>query len=351
MRKKGEKAENVKTITIPIPSFSWRTLSIVLGILLFISISLNLTNKLSSTGHVIATSKLSGLVYICPTGRCDETQVKSWASDIGLSVSKYEANWIRGPVGFIFSNNSVSLIDVSSKSKFYKSVCDGINNPEACRISREEEEKAARLACERTPKKDKPNVKFFVMAFCPFGNQAESGLEPVFRLLGDKVDWEPRYVIYSNYGSGYPDFCLDEENKYCSMHGIQELHQDVREMCVWKYYPADTWWDFVMKINENCNSRNADTCWEPIAKEVGIDVEKIKTCQEEEAISLLAEELELNQKYGVRGSPTIFINDQQYSGDRSPESFKQSICCGFTTQPKECSQKLSGGSSGPSGRC
>ncbi|HDM05737.1 MAG TPA: hypothetical protein ENG34_00480, partial [Candidatus Aenigmarchaeota archaeon] len=120
------------------------------------------------------------------------------------------------------------------------------------------------------PDREKANVKFFVMSFCPFGNQAESGLEPVYRLLKDKVEWEPHYVIYSNYG-GYPNYCLDEEEKYCSMHGIQELNQDIRELCVWKYYDHDTWWDFVIRVNKECNSRNADECWEPIAKEVGID--------------------------------------------------------------------------------
>lgn len=198
------------------------------------------------------------------------------------------------------------------------------------------------------PDREIPNVKFFVMSFCPFGNQAEEGLEPVFRLLGNKVEWEPHYVIYSDYASGYPEYCLDEENKYCSMHGIQELNQNIRELCVWKYYEHGVWWDFVLKVNDQCSSRNADTCWEPIAKEFGIDVEKIKTCQEQEAIDFLAEEVALNKDYGVRGSPTVFINDKRYRGGRSPEAYKQAICSGFITKPDECSQQLSsvGGAAG-----
>ena len=31
-------------------------------------------------------------------------------------------------------------------------------------------------------KSDKPEIKFFVMSFCPYGNQAEAGLEPVYQL-------------------------------------------------------------------------------------------------------------------------------------------------------------------------
>ena len=39
------------------------------------------------------------------------------------------------------------------------------------------------------PKKSKkPEIKFFVMSFCPFGNQAEAGLKAVAELLGDKVN-------------------------------------------------------------------------------------------------------------------------------------------------------------------
>lgn len=201
------------------------------------------------------------------------------------------------------------------------------------------------------PDREKPNVKFFVMSFCPYGNIAEKGLAPVFDLLGDKVEWEPHYVIYSNYATGYPEYCLDKENKYCSMHGIQELNQDIRELCVWKYYPHKLWWDFVLRVNEKCNSRNADTCWEPIAEEVGIDVEKIKNCQKNEAISLLEEELRLNEEYGVRGSPTVFINNKLYEGSRSPEAYKQAICSGFITQPPECLQTLSTEGGSASGGC
>lgn len=202
----------------------------------------------------------------------------------------------------------------------------------------------------KAPKKDKVNVKFFVMSFCPFGNQAEQGLAPVYKLLGEKVEWEPHYVIYSNYG-GYPDYCLDENEKYCSMHGIQELNQNVRELCVWKYYNHSKWWDFVLKINEKCNSRNADTCWQSIAEDIGINVTKISLCEEKEALSLLEKELELNKQYNVRGSPTVFINEKEYYGERTPEAYKQAICSGFIKPLKECNVSLTSNISTTSGSC
>ncbi len=202
------------------------------------------------------------------------------------------------------------------------------------------------------PKSDRPKVLMFVMSFCPFGQQAEKGLKPAVELLGDKIDFEPHYVIYSGkYGYTYPDYCIDENANYCSMHGIAELREDVRQLCIWKYEP-DKFWPYVEKIYQgNCNLNNIDTCWKEQAEAVGIDVAKIEECFNNEAIALLEKEVELNEKYGVRGSPTIFINDVEYSGNRSPESFKKAICSAFKEAPEECSEELSSETGAGSGQC
>jgi len=204
------------------------------------------------------------------------------------------------------------------------------------------------------PKTEVPKVQVFVMSFCPFGNQAEEIMMPVQNLLGDKADIELNYVIYSNYGSGYPEYCLDEENKYCSMHGIQELNQNVREICVQKYQ-SEKFWDFVKEINEKADYKNVDEKWESIAKDLGIDVEKVKKCQAEQGESLLAQELALNkisypvqdsarhkgqEEITIAGSPTIVINGVVYDGDRSPDAYKEGVCSGFLNRPSECNQKL-----------
>jgi SepF-like predicted cell division protein (DUF552 family) len=200
------------------------------------------------------------------------------------------------------------------------------------------------------PKADNPGVKLFVMAFCPYGNQAEDTMMPVVDLFKNKAKITLHYVIYSDYSTGYPDYCLDKENKYCSMHGIQELNQDIREICVQKYQ-KDKLWAFIKKINENATHEDVDKKWKKIAQEIGIDVAKIENCQENEAIDLLSREISLtSKKYEVQsgeepksimGSPTLVINGIIYSGNRTPDAFKEAICSGFKTPPKECSTKLS----------
>ena len=198
---------------------------------------------------------------------------------------------------------------------------------------------------------NKPQIDFFVMSYCPYGNQAEEGIEPVYQLLKGKAEFNPRYVIYSNYGGGGPNYCIDED-KLCSMHGIQELNQDVRELCVAKYLGMDEWFEFALAMNTECSSGNADTCWEPVAQRLGLDVEKIKKCQEEEAVELLSADKAIGDKLKVSGSPTVFIDGESYSGGRTPEAYKQALCAAFDTPPAECNTQLEGeAQAAPQGQC
>jgi glutaredoxin len=201
------------------------------------------------------------------------------------------------------------------------------------------------------PKQDTPDILLFTMSYCPYGNQAEDFVKPVYDLLKDRINFEPHYVIYSS-AQGYEgaEYCLDSENKYCSMHGIGELNQGVRELCTFKYQ-KDKFWDFVIAANSQCDSTNVDECWEQVAKDVGIDTEQIKSCQANEALDLLANEVSLNEQYNVSGSPTILINEKSFEGTRTPESFKKAVCAGFSAEPGECSQTLEDSGSGSEGQC
>ncbi len=215
----------------------------------------------------------------------------------------------------------------------------------------EEEIKETETTQTDIPKKDSTQALLFVMSYCPYGNQAEAAMKPVIDLLGNKADVQLHYVIYSNYQGGGPTYCLDKDSKYCSMHGIQELNQNVRELCVQKYQ-QDKLWAFVEAMNNGCTAQNADSCWEAIAKNVGIDTGKIKTCQKNEAITILEQEVQLGKKYGISGSPQLVINDKEYSGARSAAGYKGAICAGFNSAPSECSQEVQGSeTTAPAGEC
>lgn len=243
------------------------------------------------------------------------------------------------------------------------------------------------------PKKETPEVKFFVMSFCPFGNQAEAGLKPVAKLLGNKVSWQPVYIVADAKKScesrcaqsvydedrcqqlvdqgqipdmktcrGYfpyddEEACLKEkceglkEGEFTSLHGEQELNQDVREICAWNLGEDEKWWDFVEKVNENCSDKDADTCWEKQAKEAGLDTAKIKACQKNQAVDLLEKAAGECDQYDAYSSPMVFINDEIFNGGRAPEDYKQAICSGFEKSPKECETVLGEKTEAPAGGC
>jgi len=191
-------------------------------------------------------------------------------------------------------------------------------------------------------------LDFYVMSYCPYGNQAEEAIEPVYRLLKDKVQFNPHYVIYQNYRGGIQDYCI-ADGKYCSMHGIQELNQDIRELCVAKHIGMDEYFDFILEMNEKCNYQNADICWEQVAKDLKIDITKIKSCKEKEGVELAANEFRLNQQLGVSGSPAVFINGIEHNGQRTPQSYLDAVCSKFAGKPDECSQKLAGATAATGG--
>jgi len=195
-------------------------------------------------------------------------------------------------------------------------------------------------------------VDFYVMSYCPYGNVAEEGLEPVYQLLKEKANFNPRYVYYSNYQGGGPNFCLDEESQYCSMHGVQEANQNIREQCVNKYFGADAFFEFALAMNQQCTYKNADACWLGVANSLGLDTAVIQKCFSEEALDFAASDKTEGDALSVRGSPTVFINNKPYNGQRTPEGYKQAVCSAFATPPPECEGvTLSTEGAAPEGGC
>ncbi len=202
-----------------------------------------------------------------------------------------------------------------------------------------------------TPKTDKPNIKMFVMSYCPYGEQAENGLGPALEAIGlGNVTFEPHFVIYDNYNGGGPNYCFDNESLYCSMHGINEVREDIRQLVIWKYWPGK-WWAYVNSVNANTTTSTIESSWKSIATSVGLNPDQIQDYFNKEALDLLANEASLNAKYSVRGSPTVLINDVAYNGGRAAENYKAGICDASNTPPASCSQTLSASAETASGGC
>jgi len=249
-------------------------------------------------------------------------------------------------------------------------------------------------------KTQKPELQFFVMSFCPYGNEIETVLRPVFDLLKDKANLTPHYIFNKvtdldtncKNTSGDPTQCAvyvqnkyfttiaecqktisanlasckDENNyiksqdgtMYSSLHGRQEANEDVREICAWNQSTDKSqWWNFVGAVNTNCTAQNADSCWENQAKSAGLDTTKITECFNKEGINLIEKEIALSSQFNVSASPSLFINNVAFPpesadvqngtlkiGDkianqsqfRTPNVIKSALCASFTKSPTEC---------------
>jgi len=189
------------------------------------------------------------------------------------------------------------------------------------------------------PKTDKPTVELFVMAYCPYGTQAEKGILPAVRTLGDKIDFKVRFVYYA-------------------MHGQKEVYENLAQYCIQSEQPQ------VYEKYLACflNASDQTGC----ITTTGVDKTKLDACTaaadtkfnvtanfNDKASWLSGQfpimnfDYTLNQKYGVQGSPTLVINGVQSNAGRDSESFLKGICAAFNNAPAECNTQLSATPPGP----
>lgn len=231
--------------------------------------------------------------------------------------------------------------------KFFPQVMD-IDEVAAQNAQKNEAGDNAAAANQEIPKQDKATAELFVMAFCPYGVQAEDAMLPVVDLLKDKADINIRFIA-SIEG--------DDINQVKSLHGPIEGIEDARQLCVAKNYDNATLWKYVSEINKNCYSiynQGDDVykkCWEAAAKTAKVDVNKITKCVSSEGPDLIRAEDAVASANGVSGSPTLIINGVKYNGSRTADGFKNAICSGFTTPPTECSEILDATAAAASGGC
>ncbi len=198
------------------------------------------------------------------------------------------------------------------------------------------------------PKKSvRPVADLYVMAFCPYGTQAETVMRPVVDLIGTKADISVRYITTVN-GNAADD--VD------SLHGPAEAKEDLRQLCILRSYPAK-YWDYLAGFNEQCypvwqNAPLQDSCRKNVTASLGIALPAIDTCATSaDNIALLRLDEVAAESNGATASPTLLVNGVTYTGARTPEGYKQAICNSFDTAPAECNTTLSSASAAAAGGC
>jgi hypothetical protein len=153
-------------------------------------------------------------------------------------------------------------------------------------------------------------------------------------------------VIYDNtyYKGQEASYCVQDNATglyYCSMHGLNELREDMRQLCIFRDYGIGTFFNYTAQINNGCKLSEVDTCWKPIAGNSSINATAVEACVESDGLALVKAEKALDDRFGIGGSPSIVINDAVYDGSRAANDLKEALCTGFNSKPSECSQTVS----------
>lgn len=189
-------------------------------------------------------------------------------------------------------------------------------------------------AAEASVKKDVPDVELFVMSLCPYGVQAEKGILPVVQKLGSKINFSVKFVDYT-------------------LHGKKEFDENLNQYCIQKEEPS--------KYNNYlaCFAKEGDPA--KCAASNSINASKIAACISDtdkqfkltENFSASGQsspfniQKDLNDKYGVKGSPTLVVNGQALEAGRDSAGLLKTICSGFANQPEECKATLSADTPSP----
>lgn len=197
---------------------------------------------------------------------------------------------------------------------------------------------AAATPVTQAPKSDKPVVEVFVMSHCPYGTQIEKGILPVAKALGNKIDFQIKFVDYA-------------------MHGETELKEQLAQYCINKEQGAK----YFSYLDCFLVDGKSDTC----LATAGIDKSKLDACvKATDAQYKVTENFKNkvdysgtfpgfaihkadNTKYGVQGSPTLVINGEQIQSGRDSASLLTAICGAFNNAPAECDTQMSSDTPAP----
>lgn len=218
-------------------------------------------------------------------------------------------------------------------TKFFPNVMDIAETEQ--KIAEQKKAQAGAVSAAEIPKTDKPTVELFVMSYCPYGTQIEKGILPVIGALGAKINYSLKFVSYA-------------------MHEKKEIDENLKQYCIQKNEPAK------LSAYLKCflkDSAKSEAC----SKSIGINAAKLAGCIAETDNQFKVTEQYNNkdswsngtfppfdvnktdnEKYGVKGSPTLVINGVEASAaGRDSASLLKTVCSGFSKEPKECSVKLS----------
>jgi len=168
----------------------------------------------------------------------------------------------------------------------------------------------------------KLSIELFVMSQCPYGVQAESSMKKVIDGFKGDVNLSLHFIA-NDLGNG----------SFSSLHGANEVAEDLRQVCIMKYYPAK-FLDYLTCVDNDYT--NAGSAWEGCASSSQMDTNTIRQCSTgAEGSGLLSENIQRTKALQIDSSPTIYLDNKPYTGGRDNVTMTRAIC-GIVTGSDVC---------------
>jgi len=293
------------------------------------------TKNLIPISIIIAGVLIAGAFIYTNQGKVTKEEVLSPQEAAQKAIDYINQNLVQG-------DTAVSLLGVTEVNGVYKFhlkygegeydsyvtkdgklfFIEGINLEEKPEASTEEP-----ATCQDIKKSDKPLLEAFVVSQCPYGVQMQ-------RILNEIVKNIPS--LANNIKVEY--IGAIQGDKITSMHGDAEAQENLKQICI-REEQSGKYWNYI-----DCHIKKGDV--ENCLTTAGIEKEKLTACIADslKGLKYAKEDFNNQNKYKVTGSPTLFLGGEKVSefdfGGRTAEAVKTLLCCGFGSEPENCSQKL-----------
>ncbi len=176
------------------------------------------------------------------------------------------------------------------------------------------------MACRPEMKK---SLDLFVMSHCPYGTKAMLAVKEFADAFGKDAAVSVHYIGDSADG------------KLTSMHGPDEVTDDLREVCAIQHYGQNQkFLDFLA-----CRSKDLKADWKDCTGKTGIDAGVIQKCVDTEGQGLLTASFDVASKLKIQSSPTFLVNNRTTFNAQDAAGIAAQYC---KANPglAACSQKL-----------
>ena len=163
------------------------------------------------------------------------------------------------------------------------------------------------MACRPEIKK---SVDLFVMSHCPFGTKAMLAAKEFSDAFGKDATLNVHFIGDNKGG------------QLSSMHGPDEVADDLREVCAIQHYSANQkWLDFLA-----CRSKDLKADWKACATG-GIDADTISKCADgDEGKKLLTASFQVASALEIQASPTFLVNNRETFNAQDAAGIEKSFC-------------------------